>query len=1144
MASDWRPGGSMLWGKKPIRLNEQLIHAEEGMGMVKTDHFEKQKRRMRSFLKRFCCLLLCAGVLLGSAFDAAAVSIDIPLIDSAPEEGGFKEENPDPLAAGLANSPAADSPSEEASVHANDKAAGEGLGNPAADLAELINRTAKKAVETLQEADRRRALREKAAAAEPLRDVTQEEVLLYEVPVISPEVPDLETLLFYEYQDRYYLSVQDLAALTRTKYEYRIDDLRFERGAVFWDIALDGSDGIQVLLFDGEYLLEGIPVLYYLGASPSVLENLDYLMIVMPSVTMGEVLMPGWKSYTYTMYDNKAEQGLQLFSNLLGTMIDPQNDHTLLGNLVDFKQTGYQKDALFAIAGVKPSDYPSVVSLNSEEEQELQKILNHFNTTTSVLKVGGDLYDASLEVAKKLNEGRFLRSKARNAFVISKYAQGRNYIADYLSGHITEELTDQVSAKARLNHGATYLGWALEGAFFAAEVASSTGKILQYSYDSRNLYPDVFDDRVLQELGISEAYWKDSALAVSSELNSTPFGTALQEAAGKAKSWGAKKVVEMGMKFLLPGLDFAVDVAGSVENLLFRKDFDAYQANMNANFINEFQGHTLEILQKLLDRLEGQSNVSVKDQDALKAILTLYYREVIAFNEAMVVSLERFGMGSDVNKSIQGLKSSADTAALYLYLVTSWLPSEDPDYSECTDDLLTDEWMEPFLLDVKNNGGAVIGYKDREYYFRYHEESRDTTGLLGYFSYQPGIMNDLMVRTASGEETVLCRVSGYGPLYYCGGRIYFRKDSGTFGSVRMDGTDEVSHSFYNVSLIDGLRGYLVYQDGDVIRYLDRTGTVHTAFDPASFQSGSYYTSTKLLDLRNGQLYFSVVELRKEADKNRIANFYRYSFAEGDLTSLGQVTLPVRMVHGVSLAGRAQKEGLYVSAMCVGGNMGTYWDGALYFVPSEGGTVRAYEFPSEQEYPGYPDFYLLTEEETGKEAGKEESGLKEGKKENGGEGEKGEKADGRQYLYYLNSQKLTSEILGGRYQFFPEGVNRLDTVTGEILHTNEVLCKPLEPVYLNGCILTRLSEASLELTQLLSADEIASLGYPKLEQYEEEPCYQIGDFSVVNDHVYFEIREIREDPEGGLGWRTGYLWDTSKIYLLDIPTGEIQLLYQY
>lgn len=101
-------------------------------------------------------------------------------------------------------------------------------------------------------------------------------------------------------------------------------------------------------------------------------------------------------------------------------------------------------------------------------------------------------------------------------------------------------------------------------------------------------------------------------------------------------------------------------------------------------------------------------------------------------------------------------------------------------------------------LPMPQFSGHVVAYEDALYYWKYQTDSFAATGVFSNYYALPGARNQLIRRTADGQEQVLLTSDGTGRLAISDGRIYYQVPTDDYGdtaicSVALDGSDQWTH---------------------------------------------------------------------------------------------------------------------------------------------------------------------------------------------------------------------------------------------------------------------------------------------------------------------------------------------------------------
>ncbi len=964
------------------------------------------------------------------------------------------------------------------------------------------------------------------------------ECLLYEVPLISTEC-SLDSLVFVGYEDKYFIRVEDLAALTRCSISYTNSKagnagqtstsadskyaspspvtpnnpsaVTLKRGVFSYEISASSDADIPCVSYNNTLYCEAVPAIGYLGGSSIISEDIPYLIVTMPVTTLEEVLLPDMGSYNYsvgTLYGEEWKQAVSLGLDYLAGLMNPFSGHTIVDS-----EKAYIKDALKTLLDVDITKYPSVSSFYAEENRKFADILAEDDFISNAASFSKNVFDTASGVFSALLDG--LNGKMEwSAYVtsVNKMHAG-NYEGWYQEIHKVQDDFINVYRPTKTNIGIADIESGFLDAFLVGlDIAVTTYQMASYGEDAQALFKNALDGDLLKAIGMeNDLYWKDTANALSREINADVVSISKIETISKFKKFLEEQGLDSlagAAEFLASknGIVFASKVAGAVNGLLFNKEFKAYSADMNASFLNEFQQNTLIMLEKLAETFDEEW-MSVKHQEQLKALLTLYYREIIAFSENMKMVNAEFGY-NDGGAWQKQFSSDADRAALYLYRLASFTPQERHEYAYYKDRLLTAEWMEPFLLKVWNNGGEVIRYRDTTYYWVYNSSSVERDGLFGYFPYVEGTYNQLMARDEQGNETVLIRAPGYGNLYLAGNKIYYMEKYGQWSSVTLDGArNESLGSSISLLAVDSISGAVICQDinRSMIFCRDSKGSEWDIFSPYTQD-----TSGGILDLKDGILYYYEYNY-----KTLIMTVSGFNVSTHRSVTIGGINLVnMEFTTGLVFTGKVWKDDIYISYLPLQGTGTFYYNGCIESISLK--EHSGWQLVTDNgPYPQmYEDFYFTTEGDT-------------------------------DYLYYYSGEGATA-IGSGIDPWFSEGVMRLNLTTKRVESTGSPWIQYGSYAYMDGRVVTRVSENSPELSTVATASLLATLGYSDLNNISDsvEHSYKLANFNLVKDRAWFEVVEIVQDDSRSMGWRQGYARIRTDVYTTVVGTDEITLLYTY
>ena len=394
---------------------------------------------------------------------------------------------------------------------------------------------------------------------------------------------------------------------------------------------------------------------------------------------------------------------------------------------------------------------------------------------------------------------------------------------------------------------------------------------------------------------------------------------------------------------------------------------------------------------------------------------------------------------------------------------------------------------------VHNNGGRFVEYKDNTYYWKMRPESVEQTGLLGGFAQVPGVKNELICRTSSGQEMVLLEDTGSGRLFICDDCIFYEKEDDSWGVCETDGTPVTSYEEVDILDVDA-------ESHTVICSSDESGLFGITPEGERITFAPVYA--EFLGVHGLELYYGIRAENK-------MEFYSIRTDGLDEQKIGEVEIPNAAMGEISIGDAlVEEEGIYLSCGIYGGTGMTFFGGGIYRIDYDG-EVETLAEPRQAEV-NFPKLYL---------------------KKNG--------EDAVLYFYtgdgYANAGFWDSWV--------SEDVYGIDLNDGTIHPETFTLSNIGDAVCMNGGVSTLMDESG-EYTEILSADEAIQLGYTDLGGHSGEGETFVRYLDIVDDMAYFTITKITEDSSSSVGWRTGYRRDVMKTYATQIGSGEFELLYEY
>ena len=395
---------------------------------------------------------------------------------------------------------------------------------------------------------------------------------------------------------------------------------------------------------------------------------------------------------------------------------------------------------------------------------------------------------------------------------------------------------------------------------------------------------------------------------------------------------------------------------------------------------------------------------------------------------------------------------------------------------------------------IINNGGRFVSYQGNTYYWRFAPGSMEQTGVLGNFNQVMTVQNDLVCRTANGEETVILQDTGSGPIFICGGCIFYEKGYSSWGVCQLDGTPVTSYESTEILAADT-------EQETVIASNYETGIF--AITAEGTQTNLAPVNSNFIGVHGIRMYYGI------ASENQM-DLYSVRLDGLDTMALGSIVLTDADMGMISIGDVLMRDdGIYLTCGFYGGTGYFFYGGGLYRIGYDGGIETLLD-PAGSQQVNFPKIYI-------------------------------QDADGVSTLYYYcgdgysNAGSWDSWVSEEVY-----GMN-LETYTAEpksfvLSHIGDIIC-------MEGSVWT-LTDESGQYTEILSAELAAQLGYTDLGGHSGNGETFVSDLDLVGDTAYFTITKMTEDPSVSVGWRTGYTRDPIQTYMTKIGSGEVTLLNEY
>ena len=569
---------------------------------------------------------------------------------------------------------------------------------------------------------------------------------------IFSNVCDITSSEIYEHDSKFYMSIEDIAALARFSLNTEVGEssedfiltqgvrvIRIQKETGFlidhaYYIHCSNSyehiieeTNIPFLMIDSQYYYECVPLLTYLGAECRVSE-LGGLIVTMPAYTLWEAIAPNMEKYWRdTNITNQSVEEKQW-----SIRINVAND--LLGDVWsipekwgDTYKTGeYLEQSLYEILDVNVMSFDSVQKLIGEENKatndNVEALLTANETlfdTYGALKGLGDYgkaFDAFGETVSDVDSVNF-------SFVMATLDSF--YTIDHRINY--DEHTKNCFANVLNDDVMEYLNeyYVDSSGFTKTEVEEELEKLNEmFSFWN-------FRNFTFADIGFSP-HWKDEALEISKILNDSEkitedvlwdkYTSAANEIIMKS---GAETAIAMltniGTESVIGGLGgtvapFALLSYSLMTDVALKDSFDASKSDIYSYCLSDMQYDILEPLTFVsMDVVCDDECKDIKKMEIMKDMIALYYRITIAFSQNNAKAIEEYGFGKTKREqAVAHYNQVAETLAVYLYKITNCTVSEIPDYNELSDSIMTEEWMEQFAPEEKMDDDFINAVIDNE----------------------------------------------------------------------------------------------------------------------------------------------------------------------------------------------------------------------------------------------------------------------------------------------------------------------------------------------------------------------------------------------------------------------------------------------
>lgn len=539
-------------------------------------------------------------------------------------------------------------------------------------------------------------------------------ITTYNVPLSSNEYPEQTTIAIYEFNDKYFISIETIAQLTRFSYNETETHLVLIQG--LREVEIEKSSGhlidsdyidqgnIELLEQGGQYYCEGIPMLLYLGAACGI-NNQSKLEILMPAITIWESIMPNYLDLYFNiveLYGGETNVKISLACDILSDILDAVSGHGL-------KADGdtHLEDALYEILNVDMSKYGSVQEQTANDNKKVQNFLK--TNEELIVKSGENGKDVASEIIENYLDFYFNSKISAAEFKWqTAYRAGDMTEASKLSSMINQQIYDQSIAKVNLNKAGDILNIGV----LAFSTALTSYNLMQYDEVTRSIFKRTINKEMMDYVNYHDISWNNVTDKISRTLssNASIVGNTTVDS---IVEFITEEISEKGVEIALSGFVekaniymLALEISQVISSLINSELHEAYSADMNAIWLSTVQYDVAQLTARLLVN-EAKNNGcrnfgNIEYLQKVQDLFILYYRTTIAFAENMAISIEKFGGRNKADWvryfSDTSEPSVSNYVATYLYRMTNCTIIPIVKYDELKDTLISREWIENFML--------------------------------------------------------------------------------------------------------------------------------------------------------------------------------------------------------------------------------------------------------------------------------------------------------------------------------------------------------------------------------------------------------------------------------------------------------------
>lgn len=492
------------------------------------------------------------------------------------------------------------------------------------------------------------------------------------VPLNSNVVDD-KSLVLYEKDDVYYITIEDLCRLTRSSWEMAGSVIYVTNG--IWGAEFDTrnqtfSDGYQKVnvsileVSQNKYAVEAILFLNYFKAL--VLISDDTLYCTMPEFTGWEALAVDVEDTLMDIYQLYGGEGSVTFALTLDIIVD-----LMMGDLST--QEGYLKDAFMEALEVDLNDYEVVGEYKETSQGKLYEYLNS-KKGKEIIDALDELMPIAEEPTKYFVSHHFnLLQKPVSDFLYNAKVAGEQIVARQYE----KQLFEIVENKKRANDATGLLFDGADYVLLFASVIADTAWQVDYIKATDSLVYNVMGQENMDYLGISadDNDWFTIANQYDNvvEIASSELDEEIKKFYTNEIWW---KLVEEANVSSAVGLSdgatmFSVLLAQAIiKHVPFSKQWvDAFESDRKAIYLAELQSNVNWVAKSTFQALSSQRDSLELYQKYIQA-LQLYCRTSIAMYKNLQVMVDEFELGRR-DYWINQFQEKIDKLAISLYQLTS-----------------------------------------------------------------------------------------------------------------------------------------------------------------------------------------------------------------------------------------------------------------------------------------------------------------------------------------------------------------------------------------------------------------------------------------------------------------------------------------